>query len=31
MTLDEAIENLTLEATPPDVRRKMDAKKAKAA
>jgi len=31
MTLDEAIESLTWEATPPDVRRKIEAKKAKAA
>ena len=31
MTLDAAIESLTWEATPPDVRRKIEAKKAKAA
>jgi threonyl-tRNA synthetase len=31
MSLDEAIDALTLEATPPDVRRKDEAKKAKKA
>ncbi|MDK4734042.1 threonine--tRNA ligase [Rhizobium sp. CNPSo 3490] len=31
MELDAAVESLTLEATPPDIRRKADAKKAKAA
>jgi len=31
MSLDAAIESLTLEATPPDVRRKADAKAARAA
>ncbi len=31
MSLDSAIESLALEATPPDIRRKLEAKKAKAA
>jgi threonyl-tRNA synthetase len=31
MLLDSAIESLALEATPPDIRRKLEAKKAKAA
>ncbi len=31
MGLDAAVESLTLEATPPDIRRKAEAKKAKAA
>ncbi|MBB3464808.1 threonine--tRNA ligase [Rhizobium sp. BK377] len=31
MSLESAIESLVLEATPPDIRRKLDAKKAKAA
>jgi threonyl-tRNA synthetase len=31
MSLDAAIESLTLEATPPDVRRKAEEKAAKAA